>query len=149
MLHAQQVILFKIMKTNLFIILLFLGTTISFFACTKHSGDIYEPIPTATLTFSNLTEGAVIHTGDSVLIQGVAAASAEMHGYEVAVKNADDTAVVYFSQHVHDHGDTLLINQGWKDTLTAAANLQVEVTLTLDHDGHTSTKTVGIKTEAR
>jgi len=137
------------MKSKRFIAIGCLISATTFFACTKHDGDVEEPIPTATLTFSNPTAGAAYHTGDSVLIQGLAAASAEMHGYEVSVKNAADTSVVYFSQEVHEHSDTLLINQGWKDTLTTATNLQVEVTLILDHDGHTSTKSVGIKSETK
>ena len=137
------------MKTKYNILLLCIVCTTTFFACTKHSGDVEEPIPIATLTFSSPTEGAVYHTGDSVLVQGLAAASADMHGYEISIKNADDTAVVYYSKHIHDHGDTLLINQGWKDTLTTTASLQLEVTLILDHDGHTATKSVGIKTESK
>lgn len=133
------------MKTNLLIALFSLACTTMFIACSKHAGDVDEPIPSATLTFSSPTEGGVYHSGDSLRIQGLAIASADMHGYELSVKNAADTSVVYYNQHIHDHGDTLLINQVWKDTLTTAADLQVEVTLILDHDGHTATKSVGIK----
>ncbi len=106
-----------------------------------------EQTPTATLTFSNPTEGAVYHTGDSVLIQAQATAAGEMHGYEVSIRNAGDTSQVYFLQHVHTHGNTIVINQGWKDTLATTTHLEVAVLLTLDHDGHTSYKSVHVKNE--
>ena len=116
-------------------------------ACTKHAGDEEaETTPTATLAFSSPTEGASYQFGDSVLIQGVAAAAQEMHGYEVSVRNAADTSVVYYKEHIHEHGSTLAINQKWKDTLTTAVQLQAQVTLILDHDGHTTTKSVRFNT---
>ena len=130
---------------SIFIISAFCITTL--WACTKHQGDIEEQVPTATLTFASPTNGAVYQHGDSVLIQGLAIATEVMHGYKVSIKNAADTSVVYYAEHIHDHNDTLQINQAWKNTLTTAATLQVEVVLTLDHEGHTSRKAVNFKTQ--
>ena len=130
-----------------FSILICAFALITALSCSKHNGDVEEQLPTATLTFASPTQGAVYQAGDSVRIQALATATGEMHGYTVSVCNAADTAVVYFSQQVHAHGDTLLINHAWKDTLTTTANLQVAVTLTLDHEGHTSYQSVNIKTE--
>lgn len=120
---------------------------ILFFACTKHAGDVEEePFPTATFTLSSPVEGAIYRSGDSILIQGLAISTDVIHGYDITIKNAADTTVTYFANHIHDHNDTIAIHQKWKNTLTASANLQVEVTLTLDHDGHTSSKKAGVKT---
>jgi len=99
------------MNTKYALLLLCIVCTTTFFACTKHSDDVDEPIPTATLTIARPTEGAVYHTGDSVLVQALATANGEMHGYEVAIRNASDTSVVYFSKHVHEDGNSLLIDQ--------------------------------------
>jgi len=126
------------------ILVSFIGVALA--ACNKHAGDVDEPIPTATITITNPTDGAVYKNGDSIRIQGLAIASANMHGYEVSIKNAADTSVVYFSQHIHDHNDTLQINQAWQDTLTTATKLQVQVLVVLDHDGHTASKTASATT---
>jgi hypothetical protein len=135
------------MKSN-FLIPIALFCITAFAACTKHAGDLEETIPTATITFAAPTEGTTYRTGDSIRIQGVAISSAVMHGCQIAIRNAADTSVVYYAEHVHDHNDTITINKAWKNTLTTAADLQVEVTLALDHDGHTRTKTVSVKTAA-
>jgi hypothetical protein len=127
------------------LLLLCVFCTTLFVACTKHRGDVEEQIPTAAITFTSPTENAVYKSGDSVLIQCFATASEVMHGCEITITNAADTSVTYYHEHLHDHNDTLAINHKWKDTLTTAANLQIAVTLILDHDGHTSTKTVNIK----
>jgi hypothetical protein len=118
------------------------------FACTKHAGDMEEEtIPTATFILSSPVEGTLYQRGDSILIQGLAISTDEIHGYDISIKDAADTSVTYFANHIHDHNDTISINQKWKNTLAASANLQVEVTLTLDHHGHTSSKKVGVKTQ--
>jgi hypothetical protein len=120
----------------------------AFFSCTKHAGDVVEEaVPSATFAFSSPTAGAVYQSGDSVLIQGIAISTETIHGYEIDIKNGTDTSVVYFSEHVHDHNDTIVINKKWKNTLPAATNLRVDVTLHLDHDGHTLRKAVGFSTQ--
>jgi hypothetical protein len=48
---------------------------------------------------------------------------------------------------VHDHNDTLLINQKWKNTVTAPANMEAQVILYLDHEGHTGTKKAVFKVQ--
>ena len=132
------------MKSKFIIPLALLCTTV-LASCTKHAGDIEEPVPTATITFAQPTQGAVYKTGDSVRIQGVAIGSAVMHGCQIAIRKAADTSVIYYEEHVHDHNDTITINHAWKNTLATATDLQVDVTVVLDHDGHTATKTVGIR----
>lgn len=115
-------------------------------ACTKHKGDTAAgAIPVATLVFSSPTAGGSYTLGDSVLISGSAISTGLMHGYDIAVHKAGDTATKYFFVHIHDHNDTLLISQKWKNTVPNGANLEAEVTLYLDHDGHTKSGKVGFR----
>lgn len=117
--------------------------TTAFFACTKHAYDVEAAATTngATIVFSAPTANAVYQTGDSISIQAIAIAPQTIHGYDVSIKQANDTTV-YFFQHVHDHNDTLLINHKWKSNLPGAMALEAKIVLTLDHDGHTATKSV-------
>jgi hypothetical protein len=62
------------------------------------------------------------------------------------IRNAN-VATVYYSTKVHDHNDTLTINEKWKSTLESAADLEVQVMLHLDHDGNTATKKVSFKVQ--
>lgn len=117
-----------------------------FISCTKHSGDVEQNIPVYTINFSSPTASSVYRNGDSVAIHAVGISSATVHGYDVIIKKPNDTTKLFF-KHVHDHNDTLLINQKWKNTLTVATNLEAQVILYLDHDGHTGTKKNGFKVQ--
>ena len=79
-------------------------------------------------------------------IQAVGISSETVHGYDIIIKKPNDTTKIFF-QHVHDHNDTLFINQKWKNTFTVATNLEAQVILYLDHDGHTGTKKAGFRVE--
>jgi hypothetical protein len=120
-------------------IFLFAVTSLIFFSCTKHRGDYEENIPSASITFEGPAEGTVFHYGDSITITAKAISTALIHGYELTVRKAGDTNILY-TTHIHDHNDTLLIRQGWKNNITGPAKLEAGITLTLDHDGHTLTR---------
>ena len=111
-------------------------------ACTKHKGDIADHIPVAALTILQPLEGSVFNIGDSIRIQAIAISSETIHGYDVMVKKANDTTT-YFSTHIHDHNDTLLIDQKWKASAGKATSFEAVITLELDHDGHTLTRRAG------
>ena len=110
-------------------------------ACSKHKGDVEENIPVATIQFHNPTSNGVYHIGDSIAIEATAISSETIHGYDVSVRKAGDTTR-YFFEHVHDHNDTLSISSKWKAELESAATLETEITLVLDHEGHTKTQKV-------
>ena len=113
-------------------------------SCTKHSGDVTATeTPTATLTVLTPTTGATYRLNDTVWIKATAIAPANIHGYDVSINPAGDTTKL-FSAHVHDHNDTLQINQYWVNDRTAPGNLEVRILLTLDHDGHTLERVVPI-----
>jgi hypothetical protein len=110
-------------------------------ACTKHKGDIADHVPVASLAIVKPVEGSVFSVGDTVVITGTAISDENIHGYDVIVKKANDTAT-YFSVHIHDHNDTLVINQKWKVSVSKSA-LEALITVVLDHDGHALTRRAG------
>jgi hypothetical protein len=110
-------------------------------ACTKHAKDRYLDIPVATITAFKPTAGSVYQAGDSVSIKALAIASAVMHGCDVAIKKGNDSTT-YFFKHIHDHNDTIMLNEQWKVNVNAPVKLEVELTFYLDHDGHTAVKRV-------
>jgi hypothetical protein len=126
--------------------ILFAAAVVALVSCTKHQGDIEENIPVATINFVSPTTSSIYHNGDSIAIQATAISTAAVHGYDVIIKKVNDTTKLFF-QHVHDHNDTLLINQKWKNTVTAPANMEAQVILYLDHEGHTATKKAGFKVQ--
>jgi hypothetical protein len=115
-------------------------------SCTKHRDDVPQNIPEYTINFSSPTVSSIYQNGDSVSIQAVGISSETVHGYDIIIKKPNDTTKIFF-QHVHDHNDTLFINQKWKNTFTVATNLEAQVILYLDHDGHTGTKKAGFRVE--
>jgi hypothetical protein len=108
-------------------------------ACSKHRGDIEETIPSATISLTSPVNDAVYSKTDSILIQGTAVSTAPVHGYDITIKGIGDTTT-YFFKHVHEHNDTLSIYQKWKGALEVPVSLEAQLTLYLDHDGHTETK---------
>ncbi len=135
------------MKTIYFIIaisgmILTTGVT----SCTKHKGDFEENIPSAVISISSPVANAIYHKEDSIHIDAVAISSATIHGYDISIKKANDTTTLFFN-HIHDHNDTLLISQRWRNTIIDAADFEARITLYLDHDGHTSTKRVKFKVQ--
>lgn len=109
------------------------------FSCSKHKGDIADHIPVATLSILKPADGSVFNVGDSIAIEGVGISTENIHGYDIIVKKAKDTTS-YFSVHIHDHNDTLVIDQKWKALVTSGSSLEAVITLVLDHDGHTLTR---------
>jgi hypothetical protein len=68
-----------------------------------------------------------------------------IHGYDIIIRKGEDTSQIYF-RHVHDHKNVLEISHKWKAE-RGNANLQVELVLYLDHDGHTGNKKVGFRVQ--
>ena len=119
--------------------LLFATVLVAFVSCTKHQDDVEENIPTHTINFTSPTLSSTYRNGDSIAIQATAISTASIHGYDIIVRKLNDTTKLYF-KNMHDHNDTLFINQKWKNTITTQTNMEAEIVLYLDHDGHTGSK---------
>ncbi|MDB5208278.1 MAG: hypothetical protein JWR72_3353 [Flavisolibacter sp.] len=112
-------------------------------SCTKHANDLEETMPRATIQILSPLAGAVYNSGDSVNIKAVAISTASIHGYDLIIRRANDTAQLYFN-HVHEHNDTLQIDTRWKAAISNVS-LEAEIVLYLDHDGHTGMKKTNFK----
>jgi hypothetical protein len=110
-------------------------------ACTKHPHDQEEGSPKADIQFESPVAGAIYNSGDSILIKGRASYAAPIHGYDLIIRKAGDTTKLFF-KHIHEHKAQLAINAKWKAAVSNS-NLQAEVVLYLDHEGHTHSKKVG------
>jgi len=124
--------------SHIFLSVFFLSVIAS---CSKHEGDVLAVDPSFSFRFDAPTAGGSYSPGDTVLVRGTAIAPATIHGYELIIKKAGDTTVLY-SKGVHDHNDTLLVNEKWKVDITSAENLEARIIFNLDHDGHTGTSSV-------
>jgi hypothetical protein len=115
--------------------LLYTPIFLVFASCTKHAGDIL-PQPgdaaKAILRVAQPTAGGVYRNGDTVWIRAEAVAPANIHGYELSIRRPDDTTRVYYA-HIHEHNDTLQIDQYWVNDRTNAQDLELEISLALDH----------------
>jgi hypothetical protein len=134
----------KKMKIIYSLLLLFTISSTVFLSCSKHKGDIEENIPVATINFASPTASSVYQKGDSVLIKATAISTATVHGYDIVIRKTNDTTKVFF-EHVHDHNDTLIIDKKWKSNLPSATNMEAQVILYLDHEGHTGSKKVSFR----
>ena len=104
------------------------------------------PIPVARLNILSPLPGSVYAQGDSVDIIANAVSTGEFHGYQLDIKKLNDTAV-YYTEFVDQHVDSISIHRKWKNTPSAPANLEVVISLELDHDGRTLVKRVSFKTQ--
>ena len=117
-------------------------TGLFFTACTNQKDDVEDTSPRALIQFESPTQGGFYQSGDSVTIKGTASYTSTLHGYDLIIRKATDTTKLYF-QHFHDHKTTVQLNAKWKAENISNTNLQAEVVLYLDHEGHTDSKKVG------
>jgi hypothetical protein len=128
------------------------GLSLLFSSCSKNESadpDESEPLPVATLQISSPVQDAVYNNGDSVSIKATAISTASIHGYDLAIRDTKDTTKSLYFIHIHDHNDTININEKWKSAVatTLPANLQAEITLYIDHEGHTQKTKVGFRVQ--
>ena len=112
---------------------------ILFASCAKHQLDKEAEILPYTLIISSPSSGAHYRTGDSIRIEGLAIYKENIHGYDITIREVNDTTIHFFN-HVHEHNDTLLLEGSWKNTLNGSRSMEAEITLYLDHDGTTGKK---------
>src|SRR5688572_24358752 len=125
------------MKFNL--TLLFTLLVIGFSACEKHRFDKIPVTEPYILYFDSPLKDATFSTGDSIKISGMAIYKQSIHGYDIKLREVNDTSLLYFT-HIHDHNDTLHINHTWKNNLTGSRNIEAEIIIYLDHDGNIGSK---------
>jgi hypothetical protein len=112
--------------------------------CTQRHDDLLqvrEAIPTASLTIISPRQDINYTKGDSISVKALAISTDELHGYDIGIYDAGTGVNLYYT-HIHDHRDTLLIDEKWKSELGSPSALAAEVTIYLDHEGHTKKERV-------
>ena len=105
-----------------------------------------QEIPASTLTITNPPPNTVFGISETVNIRARAVSTADIHGYDLVIRQAGVTTPVLF-EHIHDHNDTVLIDYNWKVTTPAGSSLDAEVTIYLDHQGNTKSARVPFRVQ--
>lgn len=123
------------MKPLSYLALLLLTT-----ACNKHSGDTTEQPADIQFDILSPTGNGQYTQGDTVWLRARAISPTVLHGYQVSVQRANDTAHLYFAD-VHDHNDTLSINHYWVNDQAAGTALRATFKVVLNHEGDQAART--------
>ena len=99
-------------------------------ACSKDNEQSF--LPTAEIVINSPLTNSVIHPGDTIYIQGEATSATGLHGYEITIRKPGE-ANLYF-QHFHEHANTIQIEDKWKNVVSQPGNLEVLISVVLDHD---------------
>lgn len=121
---------FACMKFHLFVWLF--TVLVLFIACSRSNEEMF--LPKAVITMYAPEINKVVHSGDTIYIDGLATSDSNLHGYELTIRKRGG-ANLYF-QHFHEHNDSLFIQDKWKNSLAAPASLELLISVILDHEDH-------------
>jgi hypothetical protein len=93
----------------------------------------------ATITLTAPSEGTMFLANAVVPIAGTITAPANMHGYEITLRNKATNAVL-FTANGHAHSASLSFNEQWTNNVSDDAEVEIEVVAILDHDGNKTVK---------
>lgn len=108
-------------------------------ACNKKEmkeGHHHKNIPEVNITSPE--DGAVFHTGDTVLIKADMSAEENLHGYSIKMTNEESDEIVFLVEK-HVHHTELTADTFWVNTFTEHVHMNLKVTAIGDHDGTTTT----------
>lgn len=114
-------------------------------ACQKKDDTPAQPAK-VVISVSSPTTGQIYRKGDSIYINASVSYISELHGYELQLKNKN-TGTILYAVDEHVHSDAFTINKAWSDTLSTAADLQLEITAEIDHDGNGSQTEIEFKSQ--
>ncbi|WP_341901049.1 hypothetical protein [Fluviicola taffensis] len=126
-----------------FFIIAILVSSISLTACKKDKSTDdsteTEDHPTAVITITSPQENDTIQ--GNFAVTGTIVGTGELHGYQVTLTKASNDSIIY-QNDIDDHVADFTINQAVTNSFTNYTPLKLEVVAALDHEGHTTTKTV-------
>ena len=110
------------------------GFVLSFviISCSRDNEEMFLPV--AEIKIYAPLVNSVVHPGDTIYIDGVAILQTGVHGYELAIRKPGG-ANLYF-QHLHQHSDSLIIKDNWKNTLTEPGDLELWISIIVDDEDH-------------
>lgn len=118
-----------------FVLLIFI------FSCSKDNEESF--LPTAEIVISSPLKKTTINFGDTIYIHGSATSETGLHGYEIAIRKPGE-ANLYF-QHFHEHADTLLLEDKWKNVVSSPSELEVFISVILDHNDRRKNVTIPLQ----
>ena len=118
---------------------------LSLAAC-QRSDDVTPDANKVAIVITNPTEGQTFHRGDTVFMNAAVQYVSELHGYELTITNVANNAVL-FDEDDHVHDDHFTISNYWVDTLSQPADLKINLTAEIDHNGNEADKSILIKTQ--
>ena len=98
------------------------------------------------IVFAEPLDGAVVAVDSEVSIEATVTAEEAMHGWMVEVRNhADDTVLATFD--AHDHTAAYDIAEVWTADVASGTEVDIEVIVTVDHDGGLDSHLITITVE--
>ncbi len=97
-------------------------------------------LPQANIQITTPVENSIIKFGETLFIKGTASSNTELHGYELTIRKAGGSNL--FFQHYHGHGTTINIDESWKNTINETADMEVVISVIVDHEQHKQTKII-------
>ena len=103
-------------------------------ACKKDKDEAETPKSDPVFTLSAPLENQVYGYGDTIRINGTVTADYEMHGYNVRLYNITSGMNV-LNQGYHVHGDSFVISEIWKNTVSDTSQFKIIIDAAIDHEG--------------
>lgn len=100
-----------------------------------------EDTPTATLTIMEPVVADTVLQGDSVHMEGTILGTGELHGYTLELTNLTSGQLVY-SGSTDNHQNAYAFHEHWPNNVATTSNMRLTLTVMLDHEGHSTSKTV-------
>ena len=110
-------------------------------SCSRDNEEMFLPVAETKIYAPQAN--AIVHPGDTIYIDGIAILETGVHGYELAIRKPGG-ANLYF-QHFHQHSDSLVIKDKWKNTLTEPGDLELWISVIVDHEDHRNNMTIPLQ----
>lgn len=114
-------------------------------ACQKNN-DVPPQPDKVTINIISPKPGATYHPDDTVYIKATINYISRLHGYELDIKNKTTDSTL-FSTEEHTHSDNFSIDTYWVNTTDKQADMQLEITAEIDHDGNTGSNEITFKSQ--
>lgn len=130
------------MKINILILAL---SVFPFYTACRSSEHDHDPAVEnkVTILIAKPVDQSTVKQGDSLEISGSISATAEIHGYEILVRNLSDSSVLLDTGE-HDHITSATIRYKWKNPFKDSTRIGLEFKAVKDHAGNTESKSVQV-----
>jgi hypothetical protein len=125
----------KILFPTFLLVLLF-----SFTSCTEEMPQEEEK-NSAVITITDPIVDSHLHHNDTLHIRGSITSVMDLHGYETSIRRTDNQMEVYFYDD-HYHGTNKTLGLDWPCNINVDVQLELAITVRLDHDGSATQKSV-------